>query len=73
LFLRFFKQYLNELVTQHWLKDTPRINTDIPDDFLINHISGSFVEMVQWWIKNKMRQTPEELAKYFTSIIQPII
>lgn len=73
LFLRFFKQYLNELIMQHWLKETVRTNKDIPDEFLINHISGSFVEMVQWWIKNKMRQTPEELTRYFTSVIQPII
>lgn len=73
LFLRFFKQYLNELILQHLLKGVGRKNANAPDDFLINHISGSFVEMVQWWIKNNMRQTPEELAGYFLSVIVPII
>lgn len=73
LFLRFFKQYLNELITKHLLKDVERKNTDVPDDFLINHISGSFVEMVQWWLKNNMKQSPEELAEYFSSVIIPII
>ena len=33
---------------------------DLPPDFLVNHISGSFVEMVLWWIQNKQKQTPEE-------------
>ncbi len=73
LFLRFFKQYLNKLITQHLLKDVERKNADVPDDFLVNHISGSFVEMVQWWLKNNMKQSPEELAEYFLSVIIPII
>ena len=73
LFLRFFKQYLNELITQHLLIGVERKNVDVPDDFLINHISGSFVEMVQWWLKNNMKQSPEELAEYFSSVIIPII
>jgi len=73
LFLRFFKQYLNELIIQHLLIGVERKNTTTPEDFLVNHISGSFVEMVQWWIKNNMKQSPEELARYFLSVILPII
>lgn len=73
LFLRFFKQYLNELIIQHLLVGVERKNTDAPEDFLVNHIAGSFVEMVQWWLKNSMRQSPEELARYFLSVITPII
>lgn len=48
LFLRFFKQYLNELISVHILRDVDRSRWEVPDDFLINHISGSFVNMVQW-------------------------
>ena len=44
---------------------------DIPQDFLVNHISGSFVEMVLWWIKGRMKQTPEELDRYFRAVIEP--
>lgn len=72
LFLRFFKQYLDELIVTHMLDNLDRKNTYIPDDFLINHISGSFVEMVHWWIKNNMQQSPEELTKYFLAVINPI-
>lgn len=73
LFLRFFKQYLNELITQHLLKGVEHKNATVPDDFLVNHIAGSFVEMVQWWLKNNMKQSPEELAEYFSLVIIPII
>jgi len=73
IFLRFFKQYLNELISVHFLNSIERNNTHIPDDFLLNHISGSFVEMVHWWKKNNMKQSPEELAKYFSAVIKPIL
>lgn len=73
IFMRFFKQYLNEFITIHLFKGIERRNTGVPDDFLINHISGGFVEMVHWWIKNKMKQSPEELTKYFSAVINPII
>ncbi|MDO4565331.1 MAG: TetR/AcrR family transcriptional regulator [Clostridia bacterium] len=73
LFLGFFRQYLNELIAAYFLKDAERGYKEIPADFLINHISCSFVGMVQWWIKNNLRQTPEELAKYFLSVISPAI
>ncbi len=73
LFLRFFKQYLDKLTIRHLLESAERKNRVVPDDFLINHISGSFVEMVQWWLKNNMKQSPEKLAEYFLSVIIPII
>ncbi|MFT8871903.1 MAG: TetR/AcrR family transcriptional regulator [Sporolactobacillus sp.] len=73
LFLRFFKQYLNELIIGYLLIDFQRKNKTVPEDFLVNHIAGSFVELVNWWMKGGMRQTPEEMASYFLSVIIPII
>ena len=73
MFLRFFKDSLNDLVRSQFINQNRKANTDIPQDFLINHISGSFVEMVLWWIKGHMRQTPEDLDHYFRAVIEPII
>lgn len=73
LFLRCFKEYLTQLITQHLLVNTQRKNQLVSDEFLINHIAGSFVEMVQWWLKNNRRQTPEQLSESFLSVILPII
>ena len=41
----------------------------LPEDFLVNHIAGSFVNMIQWWIKNKMKQSPEEMVTYFEKTV----
>lgn len=73
MFLRFFKDSLNGLVRSQFINQNRKANTDIPEDFLINHISGSFVEMVLWWIKGHMKQTPEDLDRYFRAVIEPII
>lgn len=73
IFLRYFKDSLNELVKEQFVDVHRRINQDIPEDFLINHISGSFVEMVLWWIKGGMKQTPVQLDQYFRAVIEPIM
>ena len=57
----------------HILQSSDPQKKDIPDEFLLNHITGSFVEMVQWWVKNRMKQTPEELDFCFRSVIYPVI
>lgn len=73
IFLRYFKDSLNELIRMQFVNQNRNSNPDIPQDFLINHISGSFVEMVLWWIKGRMKQTPEKLDCYFRAVIEPIL
>ena len=64
---------LNKLIQNQFVNQNRENNTDIPQDFLVNHISGSFVEMVLWWVKGRMKQTPEELDRYFWAVIEPIL
>ena len=73
IFLRYFKDSLNGLVQSQFVNQNRKRNTDIPEDFLINHISGSFVEMALWWIKGRMKQTPVEPDHYFRAVIEPVI
>lgn len=69
LFLRYFKQYLSE-VFSNWVAEAPEAKeTQVPRDFLIDHVSSSFVNMVQWWIKNNMEQSPELMTSYFLAVI----
>ena len=72
LFLQFFKNSLNTLIREQVLQKIERKDLKVPEDFLVNHISGSFVEMVQWWSKNGRKETPEQLDTYFKMVV-PII
>lgn len=73
IFLRYFKNSLNELVQSQFVNQNRKNNMNIPQDFLVNYISSSFVEMVLWWIKGHMKQTPTELDLYFRAVIEPIL
>lgn len=73
IFLRYFKDNLNELIQLQFVDYNRKLNQDLPQDFLVNHISGSFVEMVLWWIKNNQKLAPEELDRYFRAVIEPIL
>lgn len=72
LFTQFFRHYLDKSFAPYMIKNSS-LNGDIPQDFLVNHISGSFINMVQWWIKNGLEQSPEKIAGYFLAVIAPII
>ena len=48
-------------------------NLDLPQDFLVNHVCGSFVEMTLWWIRGGMKQTATELDRYFRAVIEPVM
>lgn len=73
IFLRYFKDSLNELVRIQFIDQNRKRNISLPDDFLVNHISGSFVEMILWWIKGHRKQSPTELDRYFRAVIDPIL
>lgn len=73
IFLVYFKKYLDEMAMKYLIDEMLHNNSKVPKDFLKNHISGSFMNMVQWWIKNGMKEGPEELAEYFLAVIEPIL
>ena len=60
-------------MSKHLVYELGMKGKKIPTNFLVNHISSSFVGMVQWWLDNKLEQTPEELSDYFMAVIEPIL
>lgn len=69
-FLQYFQSGMERLVATQFLEGR---ETSVPREFLINHISGSFVAMVQWWLKGGRTQTPEELDAYFRAVTEPLL
>ena len=72
LFLQYFKESMQELIRSRFDLSEAGAGLEVPEDFLVNHITGSFVEMVRWWVQGHRRQTPEELDRYFRAVIEPI-
>ena len=64
LFLNYFKNNLAGLISQIPLLAEKR-NEKLPESFWANHIAAVFVEIVRWWGKNGMKESPETIAEYF--------
>ncbi len=66
LFMTYFKEHVRALFETYI--DTFKIN--VPKDFLLNHLTGSFAETVRWWMREDMKTSPEEIAKYFMKMTE---
>lgn len=73
IFLRFFKSNLKKLIITQYADKGLLQNSELPEDYLVNHISSSFVETVDWWLSRRMKESPEEINGYFLSAIKPIL
>ena len=65
LFLSYFKGELIRLTEINLDAFSLGGKKALPEEFLINHIACTFVETVNWWIREKMKQSPEEIYRYF--------
>lgn len=73
IFLRYFKSNLKMLIVTQYADKEKLKSEKLPEDYLVNHISSSFVETVDWWLSRKMKETPEQITEYFLSVIEPIL
>lgn len=71
IFLRYFKSNLKKLILTQY--EDKELMSKLPKDYLINHISSSFVETVDWWLSRKMKESPETITEYFLKVIEPIL
>lgn len=64
LFMKYFKEYLADL-----FNDCIVIKrAQAPEEFVRNHLVGSFSETVIWWMGNGVQYKPEEIAGYFMEV-----
>ena len=73
IFLRYFKSNLKKLILSQYADKGLLHNPKLPEDYLVNHISSSFVETVDWWLSGKMKESPEVITEYFLRVIEPIL
>ena len=65
LFMRYFKEYLAAMFEQY----PESLKKDVPQEFALNHLVGSFAEAVKWWITTRMKMPAEEMADYYLKLI----
>ena len=73
IFYRYFKDGLNDVIRGRIICQQSVQRSGLPEEFVVNHISGSFVEMIQWWSKKGRKQSPEELDRYFQAVLPAFV
>ena len=69
LFLRYFRNNLEQLIESQLSLFEPRRANALPDSFWKHHIVSTFVDTLKWWIDNKMKESPEEITEYFFKVV----
>ena len=72
LFLSYFKTNLQDLIRTEAGRQGWRFAADIPEDYAVNHIAAAFVETVRWWIDSHPDRSPDVIAAYFRTAVQPL-
>ena len=62
MFMMFFKEYLAKVFDG----ELDRHPTDVPRDYMLNHMVCDFAETVRWWMKHE-EYSPEEISRFFLS------
>ena len=65
LFMDYFKERLEALFGLY-LTD---FSQEVPRDFLLHHLVGSFAEAVRWWADRNMVDTPEIVARHYIAML----
>lgn len=62
IFMNYFKEYLEDVFGDA----LENVDTDIPRDYMLNHMVCDFTETVRWWMKHP-EYSPEEISGFFFS------
>ena len=73
IFMKYFKTNLRTLIVTQYAEKGLLKSAALPEDYLVNHISSSFVETIDWWVSRGMKETPETITEYFLSVIEPVL
>lgn len=66
LFLAYFKEHVKAMFSMF----LDNFSGDVPTDFLLDYLSGSFSQTVLWWIKQDMHTSPDTTARYFMQMVR---
>jgi AcrR family transcriptional regulator len=61
-----FMRYFKERLTQVFEGELEKQKSDIPTEYMLNHMVCDFAETVRWWMNNE-RYSPEDISEFFFS------
>ena len=65
LFLRYFKEMLRQIFVCH----PEYIPQGVTEEFAVNHLVGSFIEAIRWWVINWLKESPDKVVFLYMKMI----
>ncbi|HAJ73322.1 MAG TPA: TetR family transcriptional regulator [Lachnospiraceae bacterium] len=62
MFMSYFKEYLEKV----FRGELENVKTDIPKEYILNHMVCDFAETVRWWMTHN-EYCPEDISRFFFS------
>lgn len=72
-FLDLFQRSLEEMFRSKDHAEFQFVKDGIPHQFLISHVTATIVNSIRWWLLTGRVETPENMARYFYSVIHPVL
>ena len=69
LFLNYFRSNLQRLIESQLSLFDARKAPSLPDSFWQHHILCTYVDTLQWWIANGLKESPETITDYFFTVV----
>ncbi len=65
-----FTRYLNENLNRLFSLYISDFKVDVPNEFLLNYLVGSFSHTIKWWVESNMTLPSKKVAQYFIRVIE---
>ena len=62
--MQYFKEYLKQVF--NGVLDTTK--SDVPKEYMLNHMVCDFAETIRWWMKHD-EYSPEDISRFFFDTI----
>jgi AcrR family transcriptional regulator len=69
----FFFDHIKKRLIPYFRNSLAFKNKKIPREFLVESAVTSFLSILGYWLKDKMKESPEELESYFEATLGPIL
>jgi AcrR family transcriptional regulator len=70
--LQIVQSYWNDKV-KRYLQNRPKGHSKVPPEIVTNHISGTMIEMLRWWVTTDNPYSPAQMDQYFHELIMPCV
>ncbi|MFN8486129.1 MAG: TetR/AcrR family transcriptional regulator [Caldilineaceae bacterium] len=73
-FFRRTRTHLTQMIETQLAAQLGRGQTPaVPLPIVANHIAGSFILLVQWWLDNELPYSPERMEEMFRQLVMPSV